>query len=157
MDCGLVDASHSPNQCWNIVDWSFRIKIQWNFNLNLYIFIQEMYSNVWFGKWWPFGLSLIVLKWHSFVPDIILHLTHWGRVTHICISIFAIIGSDNGLLPGRSLTIIWTNVGILLIGLLGTNLSEIQIKIYTFSFKKMHLKMLYGKQRPFCLGLNVLT
>ena len=26
-------------------------------------------------------------------------LTHWGRVTHICISKLAIIGSDNGLSP----------------------------------------------------------
>ena len=32
-----------------------------------------------------------------------------------------IIGSDNGLLPGRRHTIIWTNAGILLIWPLGTN------------------------------------
>ena len=29
-------------------------------------------------------------------------LTHWGRVTHICVSKPTIIGSDNGLSPGRS-------------------------------------------------------
>ena len=54
--------------------------------------------------------------------------------------------------------ILWisTNAGILLIGPLGTNLSEIVIEIHTFSFKKMHLKMSSGKWRPFCLGLNVL-
>ena len=52
--------------------------------------------------------------------------------------------------------IIWTNNGILLIGPLGTNLSEILIKLYTFAFKKMHLKMLCGNWCPFCLGLNVL-
>ena len=28
-------------------------------------------------------------------------LTHWGRVTHICVSKLTIIGSDNGLSPGR--------------------------------------------------------
>ena len=28
-------------------------------------------------------------------------LTHWGRVTHICISKIAIVGSDNGLAPAR--------------------------------------------------------
>ena len=33
---------------------------------------------------------------------------------------------------------------------------EILIKIYTFSFRKMHLKMSSGKCRPICLGLNVL-
>ena len=79
-------------------------------------------------------------------------LTHWGRVTHICISKQIIIGSDNGLSPGRRQTIIWTNAGILLIGLLGINSSEIFIAIYIFSFKKMHLKMLSAKRRPFCPG-----
>ena len=84
-------------------------------------------------------------------------LTHWGRVTHICVSKFTIIGSDNGLSPGRRQAIIWTNAGILLTGHLGTKFSEILIKIYTFSFKKMHMKISSGKWRPFCLGLNVLT
>ena len=27
-------------------------------------------------------------------------LTHWGRVTHICVSKLSILGSDNGLSPG---------------------------------------------------------
>ena len=83
-------------------------------------------------------------------------LTHWGRVTHICVSKLTIIGSDNGLSPGRRQAMIWTNAGILLIGPLGTNFSEILIEIYTFSFKKMHLKMLSGNWRPSCLGFNVL-
>ena len=83
-------------------------------------------------------------------------LTHWGRVTHICVSELTIIGSDNGLSPGQRQVIIWTNAGIMLIGALGTNLSEILMEIYTFSFKKMHLKMSSGKWRPFCHGLNVL-
>ena len=55
-------------------------------------------------------------------------LTHWGRVTHICIIKLAIIGSDNGLSPGRCQTIIWTNVGILSIGPLGTNFTNILIR-----------------------------
>ena len=67
------------------------------------------------------------------------------------------IGSDNGLSPGRHQAIIWNNVGILLIGPLGTNFCEILIKIDTFSFTKIHLKMPSGKWRPFCPGLNVLT
>ena len=84
-------------------------------------------------------------------------LTHWGRVTHICVGNLTIIGSDNGLSPGRRQAIIWTSVGILLIGPLGTNFSEILIGIQTFSFKKMHLKMSSVKWRPFCPDLNVLT
>ena len=82
-------------------------------------------------------------------------LTHWGRVTHICVSQLTIIGSDNGLSPDRHQVIIWTNDGILLFGLLERNFSEILIEIYTFSFLKKHLKMLSGKWRPSCLGLNL--
>ena len=67
-------------------------------------------------------------------------LTHWGRVTHICVNKLTIIGPDNGLSPGRRQAIIWTNAGILLFGPLGTNFSEILIGIQTFSFKKLRLK-----------------
>ena len=77
-------------------------------------------------------------------------------MTHICVSKLTIISSDNGLSPGRSQVIFWTNAGILLIGTLGTNFSEILIEIHAFSFKKMHLKMSSGKWRPLCLGLHVL-
>ena len=83
-------------------------------------------------------------------------LTHWGRMMHICVNNVTIIGSDNGLSPGRRRAIIWTNTGILLIGPLGTNFSEIWSEICIFSFTKMHLKMPSAKWRPFCLGLNAL-
>ena len=86
----------------------------------------------------------------------IVWLTHWGRAMHICGSKLTIIGSDNGLSPGRRQAIIWTIAGILLIEPLGTNFSENLIGIQTFSFKKMHLKISSAKWRPFCLGLNVL-
>ena len=68
-----------------------------------------------------------------------------------------IIGSDNDLSPVCRQAIIWTNAGILLIGPLGTHFSEMLIEIYTFSFKKMQVKMLSVKRQPFCLGLNVLN
>ena len=68
-------------------------------------------------------------------------LTHWGRVTHICVGTNINIGSDNGLSPGRRQVIIWTNAGILLIGPLGTNFSELLVGIQSFSFRKMQLKM----------------
>ena len=64
--------------------------------------------------------------------------------------------SDKGLSPGRCQAIIWSNAGILLIGPLQTNFSEISIGIQTFSIKKMHFKMSSAKWRPVCLGLNVL-
>ena len=48
-------------------------------------------------------------------------LTHWGRVMHIYISKLTIIGSDDGLSPGRRQAIIRTNAGILLNEPLRTN------------------------------------
>ena len=72
-------------------------------------------------------------------------LTHWGRVTHICVGKITILGSDNGLSPGWRQAIIWTNPGILLIGPLGTNFGEISIGIQTFSFDKVHLQMSFAK------------
>ena len=84
------------------------------------------------------------------------HLTHWGRVTHICVGNLTIIGPDNSLSPSRRQAIIQNNAGILLIVPWGTNFSEILLGIQTFSFKKMHLEMSFAKWRTFCLGLNVL-
>ena len=103
--------------------------------------------------WWKF-----VMKSHGnpFNSDPLSTLTHWGRATHICVGKLTIIGSDNGLSPGRRQAIIWTNAGIMLMGPLGTNFSEILIATETFSFKKMHLKISSAKWRPCCLGLNVL-
>ena len=89
--------------------------------------------------------------------NMINSLTHWGRVTQICVGKPTIIGSDNGLSPLRRQAIIWTNAGILLIRPLGTNFSEIFIDIRIFSFKKMLLKMSSAKWRPYCLDLNVLS
>ena len=77
--------------------------------------------------------------------DGLVYWSHWGRVTHICVGKLTIIGSDNGLSPGRRQVIIWTNAGILLIGPLGTNPGQIVIGIQTFSFKKMHLKVSSAK------------
>ena len=68
-------------------------------------------------------------------------LTHWSQVTHICAKKLTTIGSDNGLVPGGRQAITHTNAGILLISILGTNFSEILIKVNTFSFTKIQLKM----------------
>ena len=86
------------------------------------------------AKWWPFSLG------------------GGGGESKL-----AIIVSDNGLSPAPRQAIIRTNAGILSIGPLGTNFSEILIEIYIFSFKKMRLKMLSAKWWPFCLSLSVLS
>ena len=84
-------------------------------------------------------------------------LTHWGRVTHICVGKLIIIGSDNGLSPDRRQAIIWTNAELLPIGPLRKYFSENLIKMQQFSLKKMHVKMSSAKWRLSCLGLNVLS
>ena len=47
----------------------------------------------------------------------------------------------------RLFGIIWTNIGPL-----GTNVSEILIKLQNFSFTKMHMKISSAKWRTFCSG-----
>ena len=68
---------------------------------------------------------------------------------YICVGNLTIISSDNSLSPGRRQAITWTSAGLLLIGPLGTNFSEILIDILTFLFKKMRLKVSSAKRRPF--------
>ena len=100
-------------------------------------------------KGWYFAID--------YLSPFMMWLTHWNRVTHICVDNLTIIGSDIGLSPWRRQAIIWTNAGLLLIGPLGTYLSESWIQIQQCSFKKIDLKMSSGKCRPSCLGLNVVT
>ena len=61
-------------------------------------------------------------------------LTHWGQVMHICLS-----------RPTRQV-IIWTNTGILLIGPLGTKLSEMLIEIYAFKLRKSKITLLLERK-----------
>ena len=73
--------------------------------------------------WWRMNaspcfnvLTLTAVNVHIWTRQMLYRiLTHWGRVTHICVSKLTIIILDNGLSPGRRQSIIWTNAGILLI------------------------------------------
>ena len=87
----------------------------------------------------------------------LVSITHWDRVTKICVGKQTIIGSDNGLSLERRQAIVWPSAGILLIGPLGTNFSEILINIQTFSLNKIRLKMSSVKCCSFRLGLNALN
>ena len=82
-------------------------------------------------------------------------LTHWGRATHICVSKLTIIALDNGLSPVRRQAIIWTNAGILLIGPLGTNFSEILIRNLNIFIKENAFENVVWKlailPRPQCV------
>ena len=75
----------------------------------------------------------------------LLKLTHWGLVMHICVSKLVIISSGNGLSPGQVEAIIRTNAETLLFDPWETQFSEIVIEIYIFWVKKMHLKMSSGE------------
>ena len=81
-------------------------------------------------------------------------ITHWGRVTHICVGNLTIIGPDKGLSPGRRQAIIWTNAGILLIG----PWEQTSVKFYRYSnifiqenaFKNVVCEMAPISSRPQC-------
>ena len=88
-------------------------------------------------------------------------LTHWGRVTHICASKLTIIGSDDGLLPGRRQAIIWTNDGILLIRTFRTQYQwhrkrNSYIFIQENAFQNVVRKMAAILSRPQCVKLETI-
>ena len=58
--------SHYLNQCWNIVNWTLRNKLQWNLNPNSYIFIQEnaFENSVCEMAAICFGLNMLLLQWN---------------------------------------------------------------------------------------------
>ena len=78
-----------------------------------------------------------------FCMKVFSSLIDWGRVTHICVNNLIIIGSDMDVSNHRF------NDGILLIGPVETNFNDILIEMYMFSLKKIHLKVLFAKWRPF--------
>ena len=129
--------------------WWFVLKWRYLFNMasSLYIDFNIVILYLYMYTWCHLLMTVLLQNYTKimtcrntyFVPNEIKQLTHWGRVTHICIDDLSIIGPDNGLSPGRRQAIIWTNAGILLIGPCRTNLSDILIGIQIYSFKKMHL------------------
>ena len=66
------------------------------------------------------------------------------------------IRSDNGLSTSRHQAFFWTNSGLLSVGLVRTNYSEILIERLTFSLKKKLVKIPSAKWQLFCISLNVL-
>ena len=108
------------------------------------------------NQWWPTSLT------HICITRGLNELTHWGRVTHICVSKLAIIGSDNGLSPDRRQAIIWTNAGLLLIGHLGTNFSEILIEILKIFIQENAIESVVCEtvailSRPQCVKEFIIT
>ena len=67
----------------------------------------------------------------SFENQLEFVMPHWGRVS---VDKLNIIASDNCLSSDLHEVIIWTNAGILLLWLTGTDFNDIFIDIHTFSF-----------------------
>ena len=117
---------------------SIRSYFCFRFHWNLFLKVQVTVSQHWL-RWWH-GTEQLTSHATECVTSHYLkqgcdHVGPcWVWVTHICVSKLTIIGSDNGLSPGRRQAIIWTNAGILLIWTLGTNFIEIWIGILSFSF-----------------------
>ena len=121
--CGVITMAICP-ECWlRTFDWWWCwAELSWySPPSTFFLFIEVISINI--ELLYGMVSKLHQQKFHEGV------LTHWGRVTHICVSDLTIIGSDNGLSPGRRQAIIRTNAGILLIRPLGTNFSEILIAI----------------------------
>ena len=107
----------------------------------------------------PFGVSWGFTPNRAWKPLLRL-LTHWGRVTHICVSKLTIVVIDNGLSPVWCQAIIWTNAEIPLIEplSLGTNLIEILTELHIFSlkenvFQSVVCEMVNSLSRPQCVYL----
>ena len=126
----------------------FFIHLLWNLNVLL------IYQNAKFHS--EYNIDVLVqdrCNSSALAMELRLSCTNPSICYNLCTAL-----SLNWLRPSdahMNQVIIWTNAGILLIGPLGTNFSEILIKIHTFSC--IWKCRLVNKWQPFCLGLNVLT
>ena len=98
--------SHCQNQCWNIVNWTLRNKLQWNLNRNSYIFIQE---NSFKNKEMAASLSqpqCVMLQWIVYCygpwksPLITVMPCEWqwiyfGRLFYILVMIMLVHSKEN--------------------------------------------------------------
>ena len=90
---------------------------------------------------------LIRVNW-LWPSDAIWCHKYQSRLTHLRVYAsvnWVSIGPGNGLSPFRCQAITWTSAGLLSVGLLGNFFSEIQIRIPSILFKKMHLKLSSAK------------
>ena len=86
-------------------------------------------------SWFFLCCSYISLLWYQDDQGMMAYYKLWWSLT--------IIGPDNGLSSIQCQAIICTKAGFLSIGPWGINSSKILIKIKTFLFKKILLKMLF--------------
>ena len=126
----------------NVNYWSTFLLMDYNWLINKPLWYYHQFSCSLFPWFFIDGLMWMMLHHKSLISL---------KPSDVCFSKVTIIGSDKGfrcqMSPSRRQAIIWTNPGILLIGSLGKNFSEILIniiKIHILSFKKLQLKMSSG-------------
>ena len=144
--------SHYLNQCWDIVNWTPGNKLQWNFNHNSNIFIQEnAFENV------VCEMASILSR-----PQCVNSL--WTGGANVERQHLITVVSGNGLWSVRHQAITWNNTNLLSIQPPKNNLQspknnffEILNKIWESSFNKKILKMLSANCWTFWSGLAELT
>ena len=77
--------------------------------------------------------------------DTLIILTHPPKWRIYASVNWVSVASGNGMSPVWRHAITWTSAGLLSIGLMGRNFSEIRIKIQNFPVAKMHFKMSCAK------------
>ena len=77
------------------------------------------------------------------------------RPSDVCVGSLTIIGSDNGLSPGRRQAIFWINAVILFIGPLGTNFNEILITSVIWELAAVFSRPQWVKYQ-LCFGVTLL-
>ena len=110
-----------------------------------------------FNGWSTLGkLVRKAVAWMADMDGLLMEpcITHWGRVTHICVSKLTIIGSDNVLSPDRRQGIIWINDGLLLIGPWGTNFSSSLTHISATSPQLIKQQSIFSYPYIWCVVLD---
>ena len=109
--------SHYLNQCQNIVNWTFRNKLRWNFIRNSYIFIKNAFKNVVcemeFILPWPQYVDIyssrVKIYWLQKVPLTLLFTRSISQLSLVitrCIATRQCTQHNN---KGRTLTRLWTH------------------------------------------------
>ena len=139
--------SHYLNQCWHIVSLTLCKKTSMT-SESKYRYFKEMHSKVadklactWCWRFCP-GVQWV----NSSLPSA-AYMRQWTDYSFVQVMACHLIGAKPLPEPMPTLSI----------GPLGTNFSEIQIKMQNFPFRKMNLKLLSGKWQPFCPGKDELA
>ena len=132
----LVHSSHSVNSVY--IDSFVRKDVTPLLTLWSYAFLALTYRY----------LEILRNKETEWLHEFVVCKTKQKITSHY----YCIIVSDNGLSPSRR----QANAGILLIGPLRINFSEILIEIETFLFRKMHLRMSSILSRCQCVKYHIM-